>query len=93
MARVVIDDCLERIPNRFDLVYLASERARQLDQGGEPTIPSKGDKSPVVALREIAEGTITANSFEEGHEKNKDYSHTDQPSNAPVSGETSDEVI
>lgn len=65
MARITVEDCLERIPNRFDLVLVASRRARQLNLGGEPTVPWDNDKPTVVALREIALGTIDASVLEE----------------------------
>jgi DNA-directed RNA polymerase subunit omega len=58
MARVTVEDCLERVDNRFDLVILAAKRARQLTSGSEPTVPIENDKMTVVALREIAEGKV-----------------------------------
>ena len=57
MARITIEDCLEEIPNRFQLTLCATYRARQLLQGGTPRIEVK-DKMPVVALREIAAGKV-----------------------------------
>jgi DNA-directed RNA polymerase subunit omega len=57
MARVTIDDCLEKIPNRFLLVIAAAKRARQLHQGAQPLVKSK-NKEVVTALREIARGVI-----------------------------------
>lgn len=60
MARVTVEDCLDYVENRFELVILATKRARQLSLTGiEPTVPWENDKSTVVALREIAEGHIT----------------------------------
>lgn len=59
MARVTIEDCLEKVDNHFQLVLLAAKRARQLDNGEEPLVDFNGDKSTVVALREIAGGFIT----------------------------------
>ncbi|PHS72389.1 MAG: DNA-directed RNA polymerase subunit omega [Cycloclasticus sp.] len=59
MARVTVSDCLEKVDNRFDLVLLASRRARQIMDGAEATIELENDKPTVVALREIAEGNIT----------------------------------
>ncbi|NER66158.1 DNA-directed RNA polymerase subunit omega [Pseudomonas sp. MAFF212427] len=60
MARVTVEDCLEHVANRFELVMLSTKRARQLATGGkEPTLPWENDKPTVVALREIAEGTCT----------------------------------
>ena len=58
MARVTVEDCLEHVENRFDLVLLASKRARQLFNGVEPLLPWENDKATVVALREIAEGLV-----------------------------------
>ncbi len=58
MARVTVEDCVDKIPNRFDLVLLASMRARQISGGAELTIDRDRDKNPVVALREIAEETV-----------------------------------
>jgi DNA-directed RNA polymerase subunit omega len=58
MARITVEDCLERIPNRFDLVLVAAKRARQLSLGKEPTVDWDNDKATVVALREIALGNV-----------------------------------
>ena len=58
MARVTVEDCVERGPNRFELVLLAAQRARALSRGEEMTIDRDNDKNPVVALREIADQTI-----------------------------------
>ena len=58
MARVTVEDCVDKVPNRFDLVLLASQRARQISSGAELTIDRDRDKNPVVALREIAEETV-----------------------------------
>ena len=55
MARVTVEDCVDKIPNRFDLVLLAAQRAREISGGAELTIDRDRDKNPVVALREIAE--------------------------------------
>ena len=60
MARITVEDCLEHIDNRFDLVLLASRRARQIAQGADPLVPAENDKPTVIALREIAEGLIDA---------------------------------
>ncbi len=70
MARVTIEDCLEHVDNRFELVLLATKRARQLVNGVEPLVPWENDKATVVALREIAEGLITAQTVEEPEEEN-----------------------
>jgi DNA-directed RNA polymerase subunit omega len=58
MARVTVEDCVDKVPNRFDLVLLAAQRARQISGGAELTIDRDRDKNPVVALREIAETTV-----------------------------------
>ncbi len=58
MARVTVEDCILKVPNRFELVLLASQRARDLSSGAEETIDRDNDKNPVVALREIAEETV-----------------------------------
>ncbi|MEE9453437.1 MAG: DNA-directed RNA polymerase subunit omega [Paracoccaceae bacterium] len=60
MARVTVEDCIDKVPNRFDLVMLAAHRARELSLGAELTVERDNDKNPVVALREIAEETLTA---------------------------------
>jgi len=58
MARVTVEDCVDKVSNRFDLVLLAAQRARQISGGAELTIDRDRDKNPVVALREIAEETV-----------------------------------
>lgn len=59
MARVTVEDCLEHVDNRFQLVLVASKRARQLAVGHDPLVPRDNDKDTVIALREIAEGKVT----------------------------------
>jgi DNA-directed RNA polymerase subunit omega len=59
MARVTVEDCIEKVPNRFELVLLAGQRARQISGGAEITIERDRDKNPVVALREIADATVS----------------------------------
>jgi len=60
MARVTVEDCLDNVDNRFELVMLASKRARQMAIGGkDPLVEDDSDKATVIALREIAEGLIT----------------------------------
>jgi len=58
MARITVEDCLEHIDNRFNLVLLASKRARQLANGVEPMLPWENDKPTVMALREVADGVV-----------------------------------
>ncbi|MCK5720421.1 MAG: DNA-directed RNA polymerase subunit omega [Thiomargarita sp.] len=64
MARLTVEDCLENVDNRFNLVLLASKRARQIMMGADPLVPPENDKATVIALREIAEGKISANDFD-----------------------------
>ena len=65
MARVTVEDCLENVENRFELVLVAAKRTRQLMLGADPLVPEDRDKLTVVALREIAEGMITSAILEE----------------------------
>jgi DNA-directed RNA polymerase subunit omega len=66
MARVTVEDCLEHVDNRFQLVMLATKRARQLaTKGAEPMVPEENDKPTVIALREIAEGLISRDLLKE----------------------------
>ena len=65
MARVTVEDCVDKISNRFDLVLLAAQRARQISGGADLTIDRDRDKNPVVALREIAEETVRPRELEE----------------------------
>ena len=65
MARVTVEDCVDKVPNRFDLVLLSAQRARQISGGAELTIDRDRDKNPVVALREVAEETIKPRDLEE----------------------------
>lgn len=65
MARVTVEDCVDKISNRFDLVLLAAQRARQISGGAELTIDRDRDKNPVVALREIAEETVLPDQLHE----------------------------
>jgi len=58
MARLTVEDCLDNVENRFELVLIASQRARQLAMGADPLVPEDNDKPTVIALREIAENLI-----------------------------------
>jgi DNA-directed RNA polymerase subunit omega len=66
MARVTVEDCVDKIPNRFELVLLAAHRARSIANGSAVTIDPDNDKNPVIALREIAERTIPPDDMREG---------------------------
>ena len=76
MARVTVEDCVLKIPNRFQLVMMAAQRSRELSVGGELTVDRDDDKNPVVALREIADETIPLDELEtaviEGLQRNID---------------------
>ena len=65
MARVTVEDCVTKIPNRFDLVMLAAQRARAISAGAQATVERDNDKNPVVALREIADETIDLKELKE----------------------------
>ena len=65
MARVTVEDCVDKVSNRFDLILFAAQRARQISTGADLTIDRDRDKNPVVALREIAEQTVKPNELEE----------------------------
>ncbi len=65
MARITVEDCLEKVENRFQLVLIATKRARQLAGGAEPMVERDNDKNTVIALREIAEGFVTAEILDE----------------------------
>ena len=65
MARVTVEDCVDKVPNRFELVMLAAHRAREIASGSAPSVDRDNDKNPVVALREIAEETQIADVLRE----------------------------
>jgi DNA-directed RNA polymerase subunit omega len=80
MARVTVEDCIDKVENRFDLVLLASHRARMISSGAQLTIDRDNDKNPVVALREIADKTISPEDLKEDliHTLQK-YVEVDEP--------------
>ena len=67
MARITVDDCLKRIPNRFQLTLAATYRARQLAQGGTPQLEANRDKPTVIALREVAAGKVGVDMLKRVH--------------------------
>lgn len=73
MARVTVEDCLEKVGNRFDLVLLSSKRARQLMENADPLVSRGRDKDTVVALREISEGLVNEENVDSFEAKNIDY--------------------
>lgn len=82
MARVTVEDCLQNVKNRFELVLVATKRARQIAAGKEPSVAWENDKATVVALREIALGNVTATILDE----------VTAQEHAPKSGVSEDEV-
>ena len=66
MARVTVQDCIDKVPNRFELVAYAAKRAREISAGASITVARDNDKNPVVALREIAENNLNLKNIEEG---------------------------
>lgn len=80
MARVTVEDCVDKVPNRFELVMLASHRAREISAGASLTVDRDNDKNPVVALREIADETQTAGDLRERLiESNQTQIEVDEP--------------
>ena len=83
MARVTVEDCVDKIPNRFELVLSASYRARQLSGGAEPLVDRDRDKNPVVALREIAAKELKPEDLKEEHIKSlQKHAEVDEPEEA-----------
>ena len=65
MARVTVEDCVDKVPNRFELVLLAAQRARQISSGAPILVERNNDKNPVIALRELAEEELTGDALQE----------------------------
>ena len=84
MARVTVEDCVERIPNRFELVLKAAQRARNLSRGEELTVERDNDKNPVVALREIADMTIDLDKLDQDLIKSLSRSPEPEPADEEV---------
>ncbi|MGB7288315.1 MAG: DNA-directed RNA polymerase subunit omega [Salaquimonas sp.] len=90
MARVTVEDCIDKVDNRFELVLLAGHRARQISSGGAITVDRDNDKNPVVALREIAEETLSPEDLLEDlihshqHQVEVDEAEHDMPDAAPM---------
>jgi DNA-directed RNA polymerase subunit omega len=72
MARVTVEDCLENVINRYELVLLASKRARQIALGSEPLVPPNDDKPTVIALREIAENLVNTGNVDKINQPDTD---------------------
>jgi DNA-directed RNA polymerase subunit omega len=80
VARVTVEDCIEKVPNRFELVLMSAHRARMISSGAAITVDRDNDKNPVVALREIGDGTISPEDLQEDliHSLQK-YVEVDEP--------------
>jgi DNA-directed RNA polymerase subunit omega len=85
MARVTVEDCIDKVDNRFELVLLAGHRARMISSGAQLTVDRDNDKNPVVALREIADQTVQPDDLKEDliHSLQK-YVEVDEPEPEPV---------
>ena len=97
MARVTVEDCVDKVPNRFELVMLAAHRAREISSGAPITVDRDNDKNPVVALREIADETQRADDLRERLiESNQSQIEVDEPeedSMALLMGAESDKPV
>jgi len=92
MARVTVEDCVDKIPNRFDLVLLAAHRGRQLSGGAETLVDRDRDKNPVVALREISVKALKADELREDFIKSlQRHAEVDEPEAAQPVEETANE--
>ncbi len=85
MARITVEDCVDKVPNRFELVLLSAHRARMISNGSPLTVERENDKNPVVALREIADETVSPEDLNEElvHSLQK-YVEVDEPEPAPA---------
>jgi DNA-directed RNA polymerase omega subunit len=92
MARVTVEDCVQKVPNRFELVLLAAQRARNLSRGEELTIDRDNDKNPVVALREIADETIELGKIEQDLVKSLSRAPEPEPADEEVLDDRSEHI-
>jgi DNA-directed RNA polymerase subunit omega len=89
MARVTVEDCVDKVPNRFDLVLYSAFRARQLSGGAEPLVDRDRDKNPVVALREIAAKELKPDGVREEYIRNlQKLAEVDEPEETPSEEDT-----
>jgi DNA-directed RNA polymerase subunit omega len=94
MARVTVEDCVDKIPNRFDLVLMAGFRARQLSGGADPMVDRDRDKNPVVALREIAAKLLKPDEVKEEYIKSlQKLAEVDEPEEHPSDEDTGREDV
>ncbi len=87
MARITVQDCLENVDNRFELVLTASRRARQVSLGAEPRVPRENDKPTVIALREIAEGLVGRDVLDEPEADSLPEAATEEESTEAVAAD------
>ncbi len=87
MARVTVEDCLDKVDNRFELVLLATKRARQIANGAETFVDEENDKPTVIALREIAEGKIDARTIEEIEKREQEIAMSEAAARALAESE------
>lgn len=89
MARVTVEDCVDKVPNRFDLVLYSGFRARQLSGGAEPMVDRDRDKNPVVALREIAAKVLVPDDVREEYIRSlQKHAEVDEPEETPSDDDT-----
>ncbi|MGQ0742031.1 MAG: DNA-directed RNA polymerase subunit omega [Alphaproteobacteria bacterium] len=94
MARVTVEDCVDKVPNRFDLVLLSAHRARQLSGGAEPLLDRDRDKNPVVALREIAQKSLKADDLREDFIKSlQKHAEVDEPEETPAESPEGEDML
>jgi DNA-directed RNA polymerase subunit omega len=89
MARVTVEDCVDKVPNRFDLVLYSAYRARQLSGGSEPLVDRDRDKNPVVALREIAAKSLKPDEVKDEYIRSlQKHAEVDEPEESPGDEDT-----
>ena len=94
MARVTVEDCVIKIPNRFDLVMVAAQRAREISAGAALTIDRDKDKNPVVALREIADETVSTSALQESLvESMQKHIEVDEPEEDLIDFDSAENIL
>jgi DNA-directed RNA polymerase subunit omega len=94
MARVTVEDCVDKVSNRFDLVLLSAHRARQLSGGAETMVDRDRDKNPVVALREIAAKVLKPEDIKEDYVKSlQKHAEVDEPEELPAASDAAQEEV
>lgn len=79
MARITVEDCVARVNNRFELVLMATKRARQIVRGSDPLVEEENDKATVIALREIASGQVTSSILDEPEQESLEDQLFEEP--------------